>query len=60
MRKSRFSEQQILGILKEHQAGPAVAKLCHKHGISDAGGNHRRSGAGIWEMSVRISGSKHL
>ena len=36
MRKSRFSEEQIIGILKEHQAGMPVADLCRKHGISDA------------------------
>ena len=36
MRKSRFSEDQIIGILKEHQAGIPVADLCRKHGISDA------------------------
>ena len=36
MRKSRFSEDQIIGILKEHQAGIPVGDLCRKHGISDA------------------------
>ena len=36
MRKSRFSEEQIIGILKEHQAGMPAAELCRKHGISDA------------------------
>jgi putative transposase len=36
MRKSRFSEEQIIGILREQQAGLPVAELCRKHGISDA------------------------
>ncbi len=36
MKKSRFSEVQIIGILKEHQAGLSAADLCRKHGISDA------------------------
>ena len=33
MRKSRFSQEQIIGILKEHQAGLAVAEICRRHGI---------------------------
>jgi putative transposase len=36
MRKSRFTEEQIIGILKEHQAGIPAAEVCRKHGISDA------------------------
>ena len=36
MKKSRFSEEQIIGVLKEHAAGIGVAELCRKHGISDA------------------------
>lgn len=36
MRRSRFSEEQIIGILKEHQAGLSAADLCHNHGIRDA------------------------
>ena len=36
MKRSRFSEEQIIGILKEHEAGMPVAELCRKHGVSDA------------------------
>ncbi|SMY10260.1 Transposase [Flavimaricola marinus] len=36
MKRSRFSEAQIIGILEEHQAGMSAPDLCRKHGISDA------------------------
>jgi putative transposase len=36
MKKSRFSEAQIVGILKEGEAGVPVAQILRKHGISHA------------------------
>jgi putative transposase len=36
VKKSRFSETQIVGILKEHEAGIATKDLCRTHGISPA------------------------
>ncbi len=36
MRKSRFSEERIVEILKVQQAGLSVAEVCRRHGISDA------------------------
>jgi putative transposase len=36
MKRSRFTEEQIIAILKEQEAGVAVAELCRKHGMSDA------------------------
>jgi len=51
MRKSRFSEEQIIGILKEHQAGLSAAEVCRKHGISDATFYKWRSRYGGMEVS---------
>jgi putative transposase len=36
MKKQRFTEEQIIGVLKEQEAGVKAADLCRKHGISEA------------------------
>ncbi len=36
MKKARFTEEQIIGILREHEAGAATLDVCRKHGISSA------------------------
>ena len=36
MRRSRFSEEQIIAMLKEQEAGVATADICRKHGVSSA------------------------
>ena len=35
MKRNWFTEEQIIGILKEHEAGISVADLCRTHGVSD-------------------------
>ncbi len=35
MRRSRFSDEQITTIVKEHEAGGGTAALCRRHGISE-------------------------
>ena len=51
MRKGRFSEEQIIKVLKDHQAGIPVVELCRKHGISDATFYTWRSKYGGMEVS---------
>ena len=36
MKRSRFSEEQIIGILREQEAGEPTADVCRKHGVSSA------------------------
>jgi putative transposase len=36
MKRSRFSEEQVIGILKEHEAGVSVGELCRNHAMSSA------------------------
>jgi putative transposase len=53
LKQGRFSEEQIIAILKEAEAGAKVTKLCRRQGISDATFYAWRSKCGgleVWEM----------
>jgi putative transposase len=51
MKRARFSEEQIIGVLKEAEAGAKVSELCRRHGISDATFYTWRSKYGGLEIS---------
>lgn len=51
MRKSKYSEEQIIGFLKQAEAGMAVAEICRKGGFSDATFYKWRSKFGGMEAS---------
>jgi putative transposase len=36
MKRSRFTEEQVIGILREQEAGAATADVCRRHGVSSA------------------------
>ncbi|RXD04779.1 hypothetical protein EQZ23_06360 [Sphingomonas sp. UV9] len=36
MRRGRFTEDRIIGVLHEHEAGVKTGELCQKHGIDDS------------------------
>ena len=56
MKRSRFSDEQVIGILKEHQAGLSAVELCRKYGISDATFYTWRKKYGGMEKSRRPGG----
>jgi putative transposase len=51
MKRKRFTEEQIIGILKEHELGAKTADLCRKHGISEATFDNWKSKFGGMDVS---------
>ncbi len=51
MKRSRFTEEQIIGVLKEHDLGAGTADLCRKHGISQQTFYHWKSKFGGMDVA---------
>ena len=51
MKRKRFTEEQISGVLREHELGAKTADLCRKHGISEATFYNWKSKYGGLEVS---------
>ena len=51
MRKSRFTEAQIIGMIKEQEAGMPTAEVCRKHGLSQGTFYKYKSKCGGMEVS---------
>jgi putative transposase len=51
MKRKRFTEEQIIGVLKEHELGAKTGDLCRKHGISEATFYNWKSKFGGMEVS---------
>ena len=51
MRKSRFTEAQIIGMIKEQEAGMPTAEVCRKHGLSQGTFYKYKSKYGCMEVS---------
>lgn len=51
MKRGRFSEEQIIGILKEHESGIPVSDLCRRHGVRDASIYKWKAKYGVMDVS---------
>jgi putative transposase len=54
MKRSRFDEEQIIRILKEHEGGLGTADLCRKHGISSATFYKGKAKYGGWNCPMPV------
>ncbi|CCM79808.1 hypothetical protein BN77_p40071 [Rhizobium mesoamericanum STM3625] len=60
MKRTRFTDEQIIGILKEHEAGTPVSELCRKHGVSDASIYKWKAKLGGMDVAMEICNLDHI
>ncbi|MCK1323906.1 transposase [Bradyrhizobium sp. 183] len=53
MKRARFTEEQIIAVLKEHEAGAKTADLARKHGVSEARSTIGRPNSAAWTFQRR-------
>jgi len=58
MKRSRFSDEQIIAIVKEREAGMGTAEVCRRHGISGATFHKWNSKYGGLEISEAAEGQR--
>lgn len=51
MKKSRFTEEQIVGVLNEHAAGAKISEICRRHGITETTFHRWRAKYGGMQVS---------
>jgi putative transposase len=50
MKKSRYTDRQILAILKQNKVGAKVADLCREHAMSEATSTNGALNSGVWTL----------
>ncbi|NJC03843.1 hypothetical protein GGR63_003790 [Xanthomonas sp. 3272] len=55
--KKRFSEEQIIGFLREAEAGIAIKDVCRRHGFSEASNYLSRSKLMVWQWLAKVEES---
>jgi putative transposase len=53
MKGSRFTEEEIIGILREQESGSKTADVCRKHGVSEATSYKWKAKFGAWRCPMR-------
>ena len=60
MKRKRFTEEQIIAVLREHEAGAKAGDLARKHGISEAQLRATFEGAGLGEFAMKDAARENM